>query len=100
MCGTPNAFSKKYWQNAQNLGLYIVDGDKSGGGPGVTLGLFKDWVRFNYNAYFLLYKGRGNELFTGEFEPMMDWMSRKKRKYPISDLASFSTSGAIAEEFR
>lgn len=100
MCGVPQIFAKKYWQNAQNLGLYIVDGDKSGNGPTITRGMFKEFIRCTYNAYYLEYKGRANELFVGEFEPMMDWMSRKKRQYPTRQLGNYSTSGAIAEEFR
>lgn len=100
MCGAPPIFARKYWQNAQNLGLYIVDGDKSGNGPTLTRGLFKEWIRCNYNAYYLEYKGRANELFIGEFEPMMEWMSRKKRQYPNRQLGSYSTSGAVSEEFR
>jgi pimeloyl-ACP methyl ester carboxylesterase len=100
MCGVPNAFSKNYSLNAQNLGLYIVDGDKSGNGPVVTRDMFKDWIRFNYNAYYLEYKGRANELYLGEFEPMMDWMSRKKRQYPMKQLGSFSNTNSVAEEFR
>jgi pimeloyl-ACP methyl ester carboxylesterase len=100
MCGVPKVFARRYWQNAQNLGLYVVDGDKNGDGPVLTRGLMKEWIRFNYNAYYLEYKGRANELYLGEFEPMMDWMSRKKRKYPTDGLGSYSTSGATAEEFR
>ena len=100
MCGVPQIYAKSYWQNAQNVGFYIVDGDKSGNGPAVTRGIFKEWIRCNYNGYYLEYKGRANELFIGEFEPMMDWMSRKKRQYPNRHLGNYSTSGAIAEEFR
>lgn len=100
MCGLPSIFPKKYAPNAQNLGLYIVDGDKSGPGPVATREMFKDFIRHNYNAYYLEYKGRANELFIGEFEPMMEWMSRKKRQYPTRQLGTYSTSGYGGEEFR
>lgn len=100
MCGVPSVFPKSYWPNAQNLGLYIVDGDKSGPGPPKIREMFKDFIRRNYNAYYLEYKGRSNELYVGEFEPMMEWMSRKKRQYPMRDLGIYSANGFDGQEFR
>lgn len=100
MCGLLGEIGASYRTNAQNMGLYIVDGEKSGNGPVLTRGVFKDFIRYNYNGYYLEYKGRANELYVGEFEPMMDWMSRKKRVYPTKSLGNYTTSGVNGEEFK
>lgn len=83
MCGIPGPFCQKYVPNAQLLPFYIVDGDKSGNGPTLARELMKDWVRGNYPSYFLEYKGRANELYVAEFDQMMEWLSRKRRAFPL-----------------
>jgi pimeloyl-ACP methyl ester carboxylesterase len=100
MCGTPRLFSAKCWTNAQYLPLYIVDGDKSGPGPMGTREMMKDFIRCNFPAFYFEHKGRASELYTADFEPMMRWMSAKRRVFPTKALGTYNPTGYGSEEFR
>jgi hypothetical protein len=100
MCGMPAVISQKYSANAQYLPFYIVDGDRAGNGPVLVRSMFTDWVRGNYDAFYFEYKGRGNEVFLLEFEPMMRWMRSHHRKYPNRALGNYNTGGGNGDEFK
>jgi pimeloyl-ACP methyl ester carboxylesterase len=102
MCGSVLTYPARYWPNAQYLPFYVVEGDRNGGSPKMTRGLFKDWIRGHYPSVYLEYKGRPSEWFDAEVAQMMNWMSRKKRYHPLKQLGRHDTSGhpGSAEEFR
>ena len=100
MCGIPRLFAAKYWPNAQYLPLFIVDGDKSGVGPVATREMMKDFIRCNFPAYYFEYKGRANELYSADFDTMMNWMSAKRRAFPTKTLGTFNPTGGDSEEFK
>lgn len=101
MSGNPKYFAQRYWPNGQYLPFYVVDGDMNGGNPKANRTLFKDWIRWNYPAMYLEYKGRGSEWFEGELPQMMEWMNRKKRAHPLRELGRYHTASLLGgEEFK
>jgi hypothetical protein len=96
----PASYSKYYWSNVQLLPIYAVDGDKHGTSPEDNDKMFKDWIRFKYPVLYVSYKGRSQEWFGGELPDMMDWMSRKVRMFPLTQLGSISGVTSKGEEFR
>ncbi|HYV39906.1 MAG TPA: PHB depolymerase family esterase [Gemmataceae bacterium] len=94
MSGVPYYFARKYWPNAQYLHMYIVNGERSGKSAVETQALFKDFVKFNYPAIYIEYKGRSAELFGPEQPILFDWMDRKRRWRPIKEV------GRAQEEFK
>src|SRR5262249_48288879 len=83
-----------YWSNAQYLNAYVVEGDFNGSGPKANRNLFKNWIRWQYPAMYVEYKGRGSEWFSAEIPVMFDWMNRKRRYHPAKQL------GRKDEEFK
>ncbi len=100
MNGNPRYFAQKYWPNGQYLPFYVVEGDMNGLNPKANRTLFKDWIRWNYPAMYLEYKGRGSEWFEGELPLMMDWMARKKRAQPQRELGRAGVTVISGEEFK
>jgi len=94
MSGRPRFFAKKYWSNAQYLHMYIINGQRAGEGSKETQVLFQDFMRCNYPAIYVEYKGRSAEWFGPEQPIIFDWMNRKKRFQPVKEL------GREKEEFR
>ena len=94
MAAVPRFHSFRYWPNAQFLPFYVVNGDHTGVMVKDTRTLFKDWIRLNYPAFNVEYKGRAAEWFEAEPELMIDWMNRKKRVHPMKML------GGPGEEFK
>ncbi len=94
MSASPRFFSYRYSTNAQYLPFYVVNGDFTGAMAKDNRTLFKDWIRWSYPALHVEYKGRTGGFFEAEIEPMMDWMTRKKRAHPQKQL------GRKAEEFK
>jgi hypothetical protein len=86
MAATPRFHNFRYWPNAQYLPFYVVNGDHTGPVVKDTRILFRDWIRWNYPAMNVEYRGRPNEFFEAEVETLMDWMSRKKRARPQKEL--------------
>jgi pimeloyl-ACP methyl ester carboxylesterase len=95
MAAAPNWRIKKYyWPNAQYLQLYVINGSLAGKDAiETTQALFKDWNKYNFPAIYVEYKGRQAEWFGGEQTIIFDWMSRKKRVFPLRQL------GVSGEEF-
>ncbi len=86
MCASPLFYPFRYTTNAQYLPFYVVNGEYTGMLARDNRLLFKDWIRWNYPTLMVEYKGRATEFFSAELEPMMDWMSRKKRANPLRQL--------------
>jgi len=75
---------------------FTFEGDRNGGHPKATRALFKDWIRGNYPAIYIEYKGRSSEMFLGEIPNMMDWMSRKKRMNPTKGMGRYHMGDGVA----
>jgi pimeloyl-ACP methyl ester carboxylesterase len=94
MAAAPNWRIKKYSPNAQHLQLYAINGSLAGKDAIDNMqALFRDWNKYNYPAIYVEYKGRQAEWFGGEQTIIFDWMSRKKRVFPLRQL------GVSGEEF-
>jgi pimeloyl-ACP methyl ester carboxylesterase len=94
MSGSPIYFPKRYFTNAQYLQLYIINGEKTGEAADYTKQMMKDWIRGNYPAIYVEYKGRPYDWFGGEQPIIFDWMNRKRRAHPLKEV------GRVEEEFR
>lgn len=113
IAGQPRFHVFKYWPNAQYLPVYAVWGERMGAPedsrPGDTRSdgnranydLFKEWVPYGYPALGLQYLGRGREWFTAELDDAFDWMGRKKRAHPLTQLGRDGGGSATGgTEFR
>jgi pimeloyl-ACP methyl ester carboxylesterase len=98
MSAQPGPFARyAYWRNAQYLPFYVVDGDHAGETHRDNIRqLFTEWIPRGYPAMSVEYKGRGLEWFAGEMWFSFDWMSRKKRAFPLPQLGK--NPGAVRGE--
>ncbi len=99
MTGYPRFQAMAYKPNAQFLPFYAVDGQLNGFSPKDNHKLFKSWVRWHYPALFIEYKGRGKDWFGAELPSMMDWMTRKKRGFPMRQVGVVNRGSGPGEEF-
>jgi hypothetical protein len=98
MAAAPQYYIPRYWPNAQYLPFYVVGGDHVGDPNKWTREQLEKWIPHGYPVVFVQYKGRGMEWFGGELKPMFDWMNRKKRTTPVTQLGRFG-AGAFGDEF-
>jgi pimeloyl-ACP methyl ester carboxylesterase len=89
MSAGPYYFPARYFTNAQHLPFYVVDGDRHAGSAVENRAQFKRWLRWQYPVLYLEYRGRGGDWYADELPLMMDWMSRKKRSFPLTELGRF-----------
>ena len=89
MAATPELFVRQYWPNAQYLPFYIVGGDHVGEPNKLTREQLEKWIPHGYPVLYVQYKGRGMEWFGAEVAPMFDWMGRKKRTTPVTQLGRY-----------
>jgi len=99
MGGRPRYFAKAYWQNAQYLPFYVIDGDLDGDAAKDLRRQFEQWIPKGYPSLYVQYKGRGSEWFGGEVPYLFDWMGRKKRAAAFPELGR-SGLGSFGEEFQ
>jgi predicted esterase len=92
----PNPYSFHYRHNGQYLPFYVVSGDRSGDTK-ETKDIFREWVPHGYPVLYVRYKGRGLEWFPEELPSIFDWMDRKKRSNPTSELGRLG--GPLGDEF-
>ena len=101
LAGQPGPFATfQYWRNAQYLPYYVAIGDFMGEGRKETRSLFDEWIPRGYPMLWVEYKGRGVEWFAGELPTLFDWMNRKKRAHPLTELGRNPNSGPLSQEFR
>ncbi len=94
ICGLPGGWCDRYLRNAHYLPVYAVCGDFCGDIHKENRRVFKDWIAKNYPAMYVEYKGRGLEAYSAEADFAFDWMNRKVRANPVSQV------GVPGEEFR
>jgi predicted esterase len=83
ICGAPKNFSEFYWQNAQHLPIYIIDGERDLNPEQITK-VVQRMMRKYYNTIYVEFKGRGHENFSDEILRLFDWMKEKtRRKFPL-----------------
>jgi len=98
--GSVTGFPQRYWSNAQYLPFYIVEGDRNGTNPKNSRAIFNDWMRCQYPALYIEYKGRASDWFGGEVANMTEWISRKRRYHPVKELGRYHSGGTGGEEFK
>jgi hypothetical protein len=92
----PGSFPYHYRHNGQYLPFYVVNGDRSGD-SGDNKAMFREWVPHSYPVIYVRYKGRGLEWFAEEVPNMFDWMGRKKRAHPVTEVGR--PGGQVGDEF-
>ena len=101
MNGALSPFTRRfYWPNAQYLPFYVIEGQNLVKNAKAMQELYKEWSRPPFTCFYVEYKGRGSEWFTGEIEKAFDWMSRKRRYLPTKELGRLNLSSTLDQEFR
>jgi hypothetical protein len=100
MGGAPYRFAQKYWRNGQFLPFYSVGGDHAGDVQKQSIAQFQEWIGHAYPMIYVQYRGRGAEWFAGELPTVFDWMDRKTRANPTTQLGRSGNGGAMGDEFR
>ena len=100
MAAFPRFHANAYWHNIQYLPHYIVDGDRNGKSWQYNENQVKDMIRMQYPVIYTTYVGRGGEWFEGELPFMMDWMTRKKRQFPLKQIGALNNIGGPGKVFR
>jgi hypothetical protein len=85
--GSTRFYPQHYWPNAQYLNMYVLDGNVNAKSPEAEA--YKKWIRFQYPAMYVEYKGRVNEWYDAELPTFFEWMKYKKRADPMRQLGLF-----------
>ncbi len=93
MCAYPRYYCREYFSNGQYLPLYFVSGEWMGDSSLWTKELLEKLITKSYPAMHVMYRGRGVEWFGGEVPSMFEWMSRKRRLLPTTQLGSLGEGG-------
>jgi pimeloyl-ACP methyl ester carboxylesterase len=104
VCGDTRRHASRYYNNAQYLPLYVVDGDFDGDNLKNVRPLLDKWTTRGYPTLFVDYKGRGHEWFEGEVPYLFDWMNHKsglhKRATGLPQLGVNGMGGPLGQEFQ
>jgi hypothetical protein len=74
---------KFYTDNARYLPMYFVLGELDGGRIARDAMVLDRYLRGGFNTTVVEYLGRGHEHFVDEQLPLLDWMGRCKRSFPL-----------------
>ena len=72
-----------YTENARHLPIYVVLGELDGGRITRNAMVLDRYLRNGFNTTVVEYLGRGHEHFVDEQAPLLDWMGRCKRSFPL-----------------
>lgn len=86
-----NKYVDWYWENAELLPWYFVEGEMDGGKVAHNAREFDRYLkRPRFDATLVEYLGRGHESFSDEIQRLFDWMDRKRRRPPGEEFAAFT----------
>jgi pimeloyl-ACP methyl ester carboxylesterase len=88
----PEKYAEVCALNAKHLPFYVVNGDRAGPMTTKTHRLFEQWVSRDCPSLWVSYKGRGAEWFAGEVPMIFEWMSVKRRAFPLHNLNTGMTT--------
>ncbi len=83
---------KFYTDNARQLPFYVVLGELDGGRMARDAMVLDRYLKNGFNTTVVEYLGRGHEHFVDEQLPLLDWMSRYKRSFPLPREREFNVS--------
>ena len=72
-----------YTENARYVPFYVVLGELDGGRIARDAFVLDRYLKNGYNTTVVEYLGRGHEHFIDEQLPLLDWMNRCKRSFPL-----------------
>lgn len=80
-----------YWENAELLPWYFVEGEMDGGKVASSAREFDRYLKKpRFDATLVEFLGRGHEPFSDEIQRLFDWMGRKRRRPPGDEFAAFT----------
>ena len=83
MGGIGEKFCRIYWENAQDLPLYVIGGELDRDARDRNTPLLMDMMTHGYDVIFSEFKGYGQDSFFAEVPKVFLWMGRQKRtKFP------------------
>jgi predicted esterase len=74
---------KFYTDNARYVPFYVVLGELDNGRITRDAMVLDRYLKLGYNTTVVEYLGRGHEHFVDEMLPLLDWMGRCKRSFPL-----------------
>jgi pimeloyl-ACP methyl ester carboxylesterase len=74
---------KFYTDNARYVPFYVVLGQLDGGRITRDALVLDRYLKLGFNTTVVEYLGRGHEHFVDEMLPLLDWMGRCKRSFPL-----------------
>lgn len=83
---------KFYTENARQVPFYVVLGELDGGRIMRDAMVLDRYLKNGYNTTVVEYLGRGHEHFIDEQLPLLDWMSRCKRSFPVPREREFTAT--------
>jgi hypothetical protein len=83
---------KFYTDNARYVPFYVVLGELDGGRIARDALVLDRYLKFGFNTTVVEYLGRGHEHFVDEMLPLLDWMGRCKRSFPLPHDREFTCS--------
>jgi predicted esterase len=83
---------KFYTDNARLLPFYVVLGELDGGRVARDAIVLDRYLKSGFNTTVVEYLGRGHEHFVDEQLPLLDWMGRCKRSFPLPRDREFTAS--------
>ena len=83
---------KFYTENARQVPFYVVLGELDGGRITRDAIVLDRYLKNGYNTTVVEYLGRGHEHFVDEQLPLLDWMSRCVRSFPVPRQRDFTVS--------
>ena len=80
-------FVQHYWENAAYVPFYFVCGELDGRKMKQNSQLFDQYLKKEFDATVVEFRGRGYEPFHDEILECFAWMTRHKRTWPPADFA-------------
>jgi len=104
VAGEIQRFSVRCLRNGKYLPLYIVASERQFSdaqeGRKDMRRYMEDCINHGYPVIYVEYPGRGVETFEGEIPNIFDWMGRKKRAHPVTELGrNGNGSNTLGDEF-
>lgn len=84
--GLSRYFTKYYWQNAERVPFYVVNGELDRAARSVNAGDLSQMMKHGHDVMFCEYVGRGYEYYHEELANVLAWMGRLRRAADPKDV--------------
>lgn len=88
---TADRYCGWYWENAEFLSWYFVDGELNGGAMAENARELDRYLkRPRFDSIVVEFLGRGHDSFSDEIQRLFDWMGRRKRQPPPKEFTTYT----------